>query len=84
MFEELNVPFTVEDINKACSQLRTNKSAGHDKLINDFFIYGKEVLGTTLLILFNKLFGMGYFPKEWSEGFIIPLHKKESINEAEN
>ena len=84
MFEELNVPFTVEDINKACSQLRTNKSAGPDKLINEFFIYGKEILGTTLLILFNKLFGMGYFPKEWSEGFIIPLHKKGSINEAEN
>ena len=26
---------------------------------------------------------MGYFPKEWSEIFIIPLHKKGSINEAE-
>ena len=68
----------------ACSQLRTNKSAGPDTLINEFFIYGKEILSTTLLILFNKLFGMGYFPKEWSEGFIIPLHKKGSINDVEN
>ena len=37
-----------------------------------------------MLSLSNKLFSMGYFPKEWSEGFIIPLHKKGSINEAEN
>ena len=84
MFEEINVPFTYGDFSKACSQLHTNKSAGPDKLINEFFIYGKEILGTTLLSLFNKLFSMGYFPKEWSEGFIIPLHKKGSINEAEN
>ena len=84
MFEELNVPFTYEEISTACSQLCTNKSAGPDKFINEFFIYGKEILNTTLLILFNKLFGMGYFPKEWSEGFIIPLHKKGSINDVEN
>ena len=84
MFEELNVPFTYEEISTACWQLRTNKSAGPDKLINEFFIYGKDILSTTLLILFNKLFGMGYFPKEWSEGSIIPLHKKGSINDVEN
>ena len=84
MFEELNVPFTIEELNKACSQLRTNKSAGPDKLINEFFIHGKYILSTTLLILFNKLFSLGYFPKAWSEGFVIPLHKKGSINEVEN
>ena len=27
---------------------------------------------------------MGYFPEEWSEGYIVPLHKKGSINEVEN
>ena len=64
--------------------MRTNKSAGPDKLLNEFFINGKEVLSTTLLILFNKLFEMGHFPEEWSEGYIIPLHKKGSINEVEN
>ena len=34
--------------------------------------------------LFNKLFEIGYFPESWTEGYIIPLHKKRSINEAEN
>ena len=84
MFAELNLPFTLQEMLKAISQLRTYKSAGPDKLLNEFFINGKEVLSATLLILFNKLYEMGYFPKEWSEGYIIPLHKKGSINEVEN
>ena len=73
----------LEFANKLCSVLFCS-SAGPDKLLNEFFINGKEVLSTTLLILFNKLFEMGYFPEEWSEGYIIPLHKKGSINEVEN
>ena len=84
IFEELNTPLTHQEITKAISQLRTNKSAGPDKLLNEFFINGKEALSTTLFILFNKIFGMGYFPKEWSDVFIIPLHKKGSINDVEN
>ena len=27
---------------------------------------------------------MGYFPENWSEGYIIPLHKKGSISDVEN
>ena len=26
--------------------------------------------------LLNKLFDLRYFPADWSEGFIVPLHKK--------
>ena len=51
MFEELNLSFSHQEILKAIAQLRTNKSAGPDKLLNEFFINGKEVLSTTLLIL---------------------------------
>ena len=63
MFEELNLSFSHQEILKAIAQ-RTNKFVGPDKLLNEFFINGKEVLSTTLLILFNKLFEMGHFPEE--------------------
>ena len=35
-------------------------------------------------MLFNTIFNHGYFPKEWSLGEIIPLHKKGNINNVEN
>ena len=34
--------------------------------------------------LFNKIFELGIFPQEWSEGYVIPLHKKGSLNDVEN
>ena len=69
---------------KAINQLYVNKLAGPDKLINEFFIHGKEKMVSALYILFNKLFTMGYFPQKWSEGYVIPLHKKGALNDVEN
>ena len=57
-------------------QLKNGKSAGPDKLINEFFIYENEYLSPTLCNLFNKHFEIGYFPESWTEGYIIPFHKK--------
>ena len=37
MFSELNAPFVVNDIIKACKQLKNGKSAGPDYFINEFF-----------------------------------------------
>ena len=84
MFNELNVEFSQEEILKSIKQLKTNKSGGPDRLINEFFIHGKNVLLPILLNLFNKIFESGVFPEEWSEGYIIPLHKKGSRSDVEN
>ena len=43
MFNELNVEFSQEEILKSIKQLKTNKSGGPDRLINEFFIHGKNV-----------------------------------------
>ena len=34
--------------------------------------------------LFNVTFKTGYFPETWSEGYIVPLHKKGSVNNTDN
>lgn len=52
--------------------------------LNEFFIYGRDTLVNTLLPLFNKNVELGYFPDEWSTGFVIPLHKKGSTNDVNN
>ena len=38
----------------------------------------------TMCNLFNKIYETGHFPDSWSEGYVIPLHKKGSINDVEN
>ena len=49
-----------------------------------FIIYGKNQLLPLLLRLYNVMFLKGYSPESWSEGLIIPLHKKGSVDSVEN
>ena len=84
MFEELNLNFSQNEILKSIKQLKSNKSGGPNMLINEFFIHGKQVLVPILCSLFNKVFEYGFFPEEWSEGYIVPLHKKGNLNDVEN
>ena len=76
MFQELNVPFTNNEIFNAIKQLNSNKSSGPVLYINEFFIHGNDVLAPYILRLFHKIFDLGYFPENWSEGYVIPLQKK--------
>ena len=84
IFDELNLDFTQEEVLNAIKQLKLNKSGGPDYLINEFLIYGKHIFTNTLCKLFNKIFETGCFPDEWTEGFIIPLHKKGSLTDVGN
>ena len=47
-------------------------------------MYGKDVLASSILPLFNIIFELGYFPDNWSTGCIIPLHKKGSTRDVSN
>ena len=49
-----------------------------------FLKNGTNGLITYLHNLFNKIFELGYFPKRWAEGHIIPIFKKGDTNEASN
>ena len=62
-------------LTKAIKQLGLNKSSGPHLYLNEFFMYGKNVLASSILPLFNINFELGYFPETWSTGFVIPLHK---------
>jgi len=84
MFEELNIEISNDEILKACKELKNNRSGGPDYFINEFFKYGINNLLNYLSKLFNKIFNLNYFPQNWSNGFIIPLHKKGDINNPEN
>ena len=84
MFQELDFEISCDEIKLAISQLKQGKSGGPDILLNEFYIYGIDYLIQYLHTLFNQILCSGYFPEKWSDGFIVPLHKKGSVDEANN
>lgn len=62
MFAELDVEITRQKIAKGMRELKTWRSGGPDRLINEFFIHVCKVLLPHLQTLFNVLFNEGYFP----------------------
>ena len=45
-------------------------------IIYEYFTEGIDVLDKSLVILFNYILEKQSFPKSWSKGVIIPIHKK--------
>ena len=84
MFEELNGAITYLEIKKVVKQLRNGASAGPDLFLNEFFKNGNDTSMKYIYTLFNKIFELGYFPKSWSDGFIVPIYKKGDKNEPSN
>ena len=75
---------TVEEITRAINQLKNGRSGGPDKFLNEFFIHGSFALIPYLYSIFNKILNLGYFPESWSEGYIVPLHKKGKLDDVNN
>ena len=80
MYEELNYSITIEETINAIKGLKYGKSAGPDLLINEFC----GALTDKLTLLFNIVLNSGYFPNKWTEGVIVPIHKKGSKNLVDN
>lgn len=43
-----------------------------------------DILSSHICDLFNVILGTGFFPVKWTEGIIIPLHKKGDVNNVFN
>ncbi|KAL4233737.1 hypothetical protein ACF0H5_008417 [Mactra antiquata] len=84
MFSELDNPISTHEVSMACKQLKLDRSCGPDLVLNEFFKHGFNHLSSYIVKLFNKLFNMGIIPSHWTEGFIIPLHKKHDLNQPGN
>ena len=84
MFDELDQSITDAEIRRGIKELKTGKSRGPDKIINEFLIHGVSTLLSYLNKLFNLVFNQGHFPVCWSEGYLVPIHKKGSLNNVES
>ena len=76
MSDELNISILIDETRRAIKQLRNVASAGPDLMLNEFLKNGSTELLTYIYNLFNRIFEIGYFPENWSDGFIIRVFKK--------
>jgi hypothetical protein len=76
----LNGRFNEDEINKSIKQLKNNKAAGSDKIINEYIKSTAHILLPFYVRLFNILLDHGVYPEEWLTGIIIPIYKNKGSN----
>ena len=77
----LDAPFSLDELSRAIKDLKKNKSAGLDLILNEFIINASNEVKVFILLLFNCILRTEYFPRSWAEGNIIPIFKKgERLN----
>ena len=84
IFGIIDADISMEEMEKAISQLKNGKSGGEDLLLNELFIHGNSAMIKCACKIFNVIFQSGIFPEPWSEEILVPLIKKGNINITDN
>ena len=73
----LNAPLTEKELEKALKNLKNNKSAGPDGIVNEQIKATFSRMKDIYLKLFNQILDNGIFPETWAIGLIVPIFKKK-------
>ena len=71
----MDPPFTAEEIRKAVTSLKNNKSPGIDNIQSELLKAGPIEISEGIADLLNDISETGKYPKELDEGILIPLPK---------
>ena len=83
--QDINVDFTLEELNKNIKLLNNKKAAGIDLIKNEFLINSPQTVLCLAVNLFNLILKTGIVPLEWCLGLIVPIYKnKGSANDPNN
>ena len=80
----LDEPFSLGELNKAIQNLKLNKAAGVDYVVNEFIVNSSPSIKLLLLTIFNVLMQLEYFPEFWTNGLITPIFKKGDNHNLNN
>ena len=81
---ELDRDITIDELQLAIRELKRDKAAGHDAIVNEFIINAPLVVHFLLISIFNSMLFLEYFPEIWCIGSIIPIFKSGDKGEATN
>jgi hypothetical protein len=75
--EFINKEFTVSEVRNVLNNLKCNKAAGADLLVNEFVRVTRDKLCPMFTKLFNFVLSSGVIPEAWTQGLIVPIYKKK-------
>jgi len=82
---DLDKPFDEVEIRKSVSKLKSSKSPGTDKILNEYIKTSLDKLMPIYVYLFNRVLDTGDVPEAWLIGKIIPIYKgKGNVTEPGN
>ena len=77
-------PQSMEELDKAISQLKKNKAPGLDNITPEMLKAGGSRIRAWLLRICKLVWEKEQTPEEWGKGIILPLTKKSDITYCNN
>ena len=72
---KISNPFTSNEIKKAVSKMKMNKSPGCDEIPVELIMYAPDCVYQSIAEIFNQIASDGDCPKEINHGILVPLQK---------
>lgn len=82
--DDLDREITKEELEKAIKELKRDKAAGHDDIVNEFIINASATVKSLFMSIFNTILSLEYFPDKWCVGSIVPIFKSGNKSETNN
>jgi exonuclease III len=80
--ENLNSPFSIDEIDAAIKRLKPNKGVSLDCISNEMIKHTNAEVRSVVQLLFNNCLEYGIYP--WSASLTTPLHKKGDKENPDN
>ena len=74
---ELNYPFSMEELSKGLKDLKNNKASSFDRISNEMLKTGGKILKSAFLRLFNSIQSCSFYPTLWKKDILHPIHKSD-------
>ena len=81
---ELNEPFTLEELSEGLKGLKNNKACSFDRISNEMLKTGGKILKSAFLRLFNSIQASSFYPTLWKKDILHPIHKSDEKNDPNN
>ena len=78
--EDLDGPISMQELESTIKELKRDKSAGQDNIINEFIVNASLGIRIIILAIFNNILKLEVFPSSWAVGSIVPVFKKGDAN----